>query len=171
MTRMLAASAASALLLICASCTHHAAASSGPPNMQGLASTAHYNLELDLSGRQVMYSMAQVKKLKPTSGEIMVGGKMVMMKHVPAGKSLYHMELHVRSKATGKPVEGAKVKISITSPSLKKPIAVPIAVMYGIKEGVSDWHYGNNIALAPGNYKVRVDANSERAIFDLAIPK
>lgn len=163
--------AAAALLLVCASCTHPANTASAPPVITGKATTQHYNMELDLSGPQKMYSMAQVKAEKLTAGEIMVGGKTMAMGALPAGKTLYHLELHVRSKATGKPVEGAKVAISIASPALKKPIMVPIAVMYGIKEGMDDWHYGNNVALAPGSYKVMVTANTDRAEFDLTVPK
>ena len=144
------------------------------------AQTAHYRLELDLGHSEEMYSKADAKRLEPSGGEIMVGGKMVGGMGAMHGKtmngaskpapSVHHLELHVRSKTTGKAVRNAKVSISLTGPSLKQPIHVPIAVMYGIAEGTSDWHYGNNVMLAPGKYKVLVSANGERARFDLTVP-
>jgi len=40
---------------------------------------------------------------------------------------------------------------------------VPIARMYGIKEGPSDTHYGNNGIMPPGNYTVEIAVKGEKA--------
>jgi len=139
------------------------------------AKTADYRLELDIGGEEMMYSKADAKRLKPNGGEIMVSGKMARgmasNDSMPNGKHLYHLELHVRSKQTDQPVRDAKVRISISGVSLKQPVTVPIAVMYGIVAGKNDWHYGNNVQLASGSYVVYVSANGETAKFDIKIPK
>jgi hypothetical protein len=85
-----------------------------------------------------------------------------------ADPAMRHVELHVRSKATGKAVRNAKVSITVTDPA-GQPITVPIAVMYGITEGQEDWHYGNNVRLAPGQYGVQVSADGKTAHFDVTI--
>jgi hypothetical protein len=87
---------------------------------------------------------------------------------IQADPAMRHLELHVRSKATGKAVRNAKVSIIVTD-SAGKQITVAIAAMYGISEGQEDWHYGNNVRLLPGQYSVQVSANQKTAHFDVAI--
>ena len=85
-----------------------------------------------------------------------------------ADPAMRHLELHVRSKATGKAVRNAKVSITVVN-STGQQVTVPIAVMYGISEGQEDWHYGNNVHLPPGAYGVQVSANLKTAHFDITI--
>ena len=84
--------------------------------------------------------------------------------------SQYHIELHVISNTTGKAVHGAKVTIAVSSSAIRKPVVVPIAVMYGVAQGEADWHYGNSVQLVPGQYVVLVSANGEQAKFDVTVP-
>jgi len=44
-------------------------------------------------------------------------------------------------------------------------------MMYGVKEGQADWHYGNNVSMPPGTYTVKVVVNGEQALFHVTIPK
>lgn len=151
--------------------------------IQATAETANYRLELDIGGSEMMYSKADAQRLKPTSGEVMVSGKMTGSMPAMEGMSStassgsmaaanvqHHLELHVLSKATGKAVQGAKVTITVAGATAKKPIVVPIAVMYGIAQGEADWHYGNNIQLAAGHYVVEVTANGEATKFNITVP-
>jgi hypothetical protein len=155
--------------------------------VQATAETATYRLELDIGDPEQMYGKADVARLKPTSGEIMVSGQMAggmpgmspsPSMHgmpgmssdggMPADPAMRHLELHVRSKSTGKAVRNAKVSITVTD-SAGQQIIVPIAVMYGIAEGQEDWHYGNNVRLPAGQYGVQVSANQKTAHFDVTI--
>ena len=125
-----------------------------------------------------MYGKADVARSKPTSGEIMVSGQMAGGMQgmpgmssdggMPADPAMRHLELHVRSKSTGKAVRNAKVSITVTD-SAGQQIIVPVAVMYGIAEGQEDWHYGNNVRLPAGQYGVQVSANKKTAHFDVTI--
>jgi hypothetical protein len=176
--------------------------------VQATAESGSYRLELDIGDPEQMYSKADMARLKPTSGEIMVSGQMAGgaagvqgvsgtppsgggmqgmpgmsssgggMQGMPnmssssagiqADPAMRHLELHVRSKATGKAVRNAKVSITVID-SAGQQITIPIAVMYGISEGQEDWHYGNNVHLPPGPYGVQVSANQKTAHFDVTI--
>jgi len=135
--------------------------------------TQHYRLELDIGANEKMYSKAEADKTKPPSGEIMVSGAMAgmpMNQAMPDGIAPRHLEVHVVSKASGKTVRDAQVSISITDAAGTQITVVPIAAMYGIQEGPEDWHYGNNVMIAPGEYRVLVTANGEQASFEVTLP-
>ena len=102
----------------------------------------------------------------------MVGGKMSM---AMGGTSMdmgdtRHLEVHVYALDSGKVVTEAHVAIAVTDRSSKKVDEVAIAKMYGIKEGIPDTHYGNNVSLPPGTYSIVVTVNGEKAAFAGAIP-
>ena len=67
-------------------------------------------------------------------------------------------------------VTNAKVKIVVTDLATKKAQQIATAKMYGIKEGPSDTHYGNNVDLPAGSYSVEITVNGEKADFTVAIP-
>jgi hypothetical protein len=160
--------------------------------VQATTETGNYRLELDIGDPEQMYSKADAARQKSTSGEIMISGQMAGgMKGMPgmspsgagmqgmpgmapsgggtqADPAMRHLELHVRSKSTGKAVRNAKVSITVTDPAGQQ-ITVPIAVMYGIAEGQEDWHYGNNVRLPPGQYGIQVSADGKTAHFDVTI--
>ncbi|HLJ59392.1 MAG TPA: hypothetical protein VKZ50_06655 [bacterium] len=139
--------------------------------------TMHYRLTLQIGPMETMYSKADAAKMHPTAGEIMVGGAMVMPGDAMAGQTspmatdTRHLEVHVTSLATGKVVTDAMCQITVTNEATKTSQTVPIAVMYGVKEGPADWHYGNNVSMASGTYTVKVVVNGEQALFHVTIPK
>jgi hypothetical protein len=103
----------------------------------------------------------------------MVSGAMAdmpMNQAMPDGIASRHLEVHVMSKASGKAVRDAQVSISITDAAGTQITMVPVAAMYGIQEGLEDWHYGNNVMIAPGEYRVLVTANGEQASFEVTLP-
>ena len=139
--------------------------------------TAHYRLMLQVGPMEAMYSKTDAAKIHPTAGEIMVGGAMAMSGGAMTGQTgamatdTRHLEVHVTSLATGKVVTDATCQIIVTNEATKTSRAVPIAMMYGVKEGQADWHYGNNVSMPPGTYTVKVVVNGEQALFHVTIPK
>jgi len=133
------------------------------------AQTAHYRLVLQVGPMEKMYSKAEVAKMHPTSGEVMAGGAMSMAESM--AMDMRHLEVQVISRATGKVVTNAKVSITVTNTATKKSTELPVATMYGVKEGPSDWHYGNNLSMSPGSYTVLVALNGEHRVFVVTIPK
>jgi hypothetical protein len=150
--------------------------------VQATAETGDYRLEPHIGDREQMYSETDAERLKPISGEIMVSGQtaggigdMEGMSGMSPGGSMQtdpamrHLELHVRSKATGRAVRDVNVGVIIADAAGSQQMVVPIAAIYGISEGQDDWHYGNNIRLLPGHYVVLISANREAARFDVTI--
>lgn len=132
-----------------------------------------YKLMLQIGPLEKMYTEAQVKKLHPMSGEVMVSGTMAMsgmgMNGMKGAAVNHHLELHVYNRTTGKTLTKVMVALTITTPAGKLIQKVPIVVMYGIKEGVNDWHYGNNVALKHGHYHVLAQVDQTKATFDLML--
>lgn len=139
--------------------------------------TAHFRLTLQIGPTETMYSEADAKAKHPTSGEVMLSGKMAggmasmdqAMAGMTAMPGVRHVELHAYSLKTGKAVTDASVAIVLIGAG-KKRHTVPIARMYGVTEGLDDLHYGNNVMLSPGAYAVDVTVNGETAHFSITVP-
>jgi len=141
------------------------------------AQTAHYRLALQIGPTEMMYMPNEVSAKHPSDGEVMVGGVMSTNMNMSMGMSMgmdkpntRHLEVHVYPLGKDAAVTNAKVKILVTDLAAKKTQQIAVAKMYGIKEGPSDTHYGNNVELAAGNYRVEVTVNGEKADFTVAIP-
>ena len=138
------------------------------------ASTAHYRLELQIGPTEKMFTPAEAAAQHPTTGEVMLGdvsivGMPMAMMSMASGE-IRHLEVHVISLDKGQIVTDAKVAIAVTGADSKKVEDVSVAKMYGVKEGPSDTHYGNNVSLHPGNYTVEITVNGEKAEFAVVIP-
>ena len=119
-----------------------------------------------------MYTPAQVKAKHPKSGEVMVSGQMMGM-HVSMS-SQRHLEIHICSRSSGKVVTGAHPLITFEDQTAKsmKMTMVPVAAMYGIKQGPSDYHYGNNVTVTAGHsYEDTVKLNGQTARFKTKVAK
>jgi hypothetical protein len=139
--------------------------------------TAHYRLELQIGPTEMMYMPNEVAAKHPSDGEVMVGGVMGGRMNMSMGMSMgmqmpnvRHLEVHVYPVDKDTAVTNAKVKILVTDLATKKAEQIAVAKMYGIKEGTSDTHYGNNVDLPAGNYGVEITVNGEKADFTVAIP-
>jgi hypothetical protein len=132
------------------------------------ATAGAYKLVLTIGPMEQMLTPSQAKEMHARSGEVMVGGSMEMG-GMGAAMPNHHLEVHVYSRSTGKTLSNAMVAISIATPAGKVLLHVPVAMMYGIKEGMADFHYGNNVALKPGHYHVLVQVDKTSAVFDVTL--
>jgi len=74
------------------------------------AQTAHYRLMLQIGPEEKMYSKAEVARLHPTSGEVMVSGAMGgMSMHGGMAMDMRHLEVHVYDRASGKVMTSAQL--------------------------------------------------------------
>jgi hypothetical protein len=131
------------------------------------ASTGSYKLTVSVGPLEPMYTQAQVKASHPKEGEVMVGSGGTGM---AMGKTNRHLEVHVKSRATGKAVTNVKPSITLADTSAMSGMAmsdkVDVVAMEGIGEGAADLHYGNNVKLTAGHmYKVVVTVKGEKASF------
>jgi hypothetical protein len=144
-----------------------AIAASGSCSSKLVATQGPYVFALELGPMETMYTPAQVKAKHPTSGEIMLAGKMVggMAGMDMSSGGQRHLEVHICTSG-GTVVTGAHPTITVNG------AIVPTAVMEGIGEGVADYHYGNNVNLKPGQkVDVVVRLNGHTASFHTTVPR
>ncbi len=139
--------------------------SAGACSSGTLASTATYRFALDIGPQEDMYLASEVKARHLKTGEIMLGGEMAMIGTPPAGTRVYHLEVHICNKA-GAVLTKLKPTIRVDQAML------PAATMVGIGSPMSDYHYGNDIALKPAaKITVKVTVKGQLAIFHTTVPK
>ena len=130
------------------------------------ATTADYKIELGIGPTANMLMMCQVTS-STTSGEVMVASQMSPMSMTG---NTYHLELHVYDINTGaaEVVPINSVGITVTNSS-GTTTTIPVAEMFDIGQGPTDFHYGNNVQLTAGTYTVDSNIGSENASFNVTI--
>jgi hypothetical protein len=130
------------------------------------ATTADYRIELGIGPTADMLMMCQVTS-STTSGEVMVASQMSPMSMTG---NTYHLELHVYNIKTGaaEVVPINSVGITVTNSS-GTTTTIPVAEMFDIGQGPTDFHYGNNVQLTAGTYTVDSNIGSENASFNVTI--
>jgi hypothetical protein len=94
----------------------------------------------------------------------MMAGSMSAIK----GETVLHLEVHIKSRATGAGVTNVTPQISLEDTSAKAMMSekLEVVAMEGVGQGKSDLHYGNNVSLKLGDvYKVSVVVHGEKASF------
>ncbi len=135
------------------------------------ALTASYRFTLKVGMPEQMYTPAQVRKLHPKHGEVMLRGQMSGMSGMSMGGSMRHVEVQICARKGSVVVTTANPTITYTDASLKGMVMkMPVAVMEGVGEGVADLHYGNNVMLKPGHrYTIKVTLKGETATFHATV--
>ena len=143
--------------------------------MTWTATTASYRVQLHIGMPEKMYTPAEVKKLHPKSGEVMLGGMMGMNSGMSkGGTSMRHLEAQICSKQTGAVIANAKPTITLVDDSTGSMMStkLPVAMMQGIGDGLEDFHYGNNVTMPSGRkVTVKVALNGQTAVFRAQLPK
>ena len=139
--------------------------SAGPCSSGNVVSTRSYTLALVLGYQEEMYLPSEVKARHIKTGEIMLGGEMSMLGTPPAGTRIYTVAVHICTRS-GAVVTKLKPTIVVSGTN------VPAAVMVGVGKPITDYHYGNDIALKPGaRVSVKVTVKGQLAIFHATVPK
>jgi hypothetical protein len=134
------------------------------------AVTASYKLKLSVGPSEAMYTAAEARATRPRTGEVMMGDGMSTGGHAMSmeGGITRHLEVHVVLRSNGKVVTNVVPRITLTDTSSKAmtPVALDVMAMGGIGGGISDFHYGNNVALTINHvYGVLVTVKGERSHF------
>jgi hypothetical protein len=141
-------------------------------------STRSYNLTLEVGPLQPMYTQAQASAQRPKAGEVMFTGQMVMppgmagmesMAGMTAPPGWHHLEVHVFDRTSGYPVRGLAPVITVINVGSGQALTVPIVTMQGLNEGARDFHYGNNVELPAGRYRVTATAGGQTGAFDITV--
>jgi len=130
-----------------------------------------YRLTLMIGPREAMYTQAQARRSHPTTGEIMLRGTMMGGMGMGMDMLNHHLEVHVLDHRTMRPASNPVVSITYqaTSPMMMRPVQVPIAVMVGLNMDMSDIHYGNNVSMPGGAYRVSVHVNQASATYTVRL--
>lgn len=139
------------------------------------ATTAHYRFVLRVGMGELMYTPAQVRKMHPKSGEVMLRGHMNGMSGMPGmsmGASTRHLEVQICTRPSNTVMTAANPTITMKDlSSMGMAMKVPVAVMEGVGAGTADLHYGNNLTMKPGHrYTVTVTVKGETATFRVKTP-
>jgi hypothetical protein len=146
--------------------------SAGPCASGNVATTASYRMALAIGHQEEMYLPSEVKARHIKTGEIMLGGEMTMVAKTP-GTKVFHVEVHICTKSTGAVVTKLKPLIVVSGPGIEMAsMKVPSAIMVGVGERISDYHYGNDVALKPGSrITVKVTVKGQLAVFHATVPR
>ena len=84
----------------------------------------------------------------------------------------HHLVVHVYDAVSHKPVADATVTMSFTPLDASGKAAgaatpVPVVVMEASGKGAASTHYGNNVTMPPGRYRVDVTVNGAKTVFRL----
>jgi hypothetical protein len=149
-------------------------AKTGPCATGQLVKSGSYVFALDLGSVETMYTPAEVKAKHPKSGEVMLSGSMTggMAGMTMSSSGERHLEVHICTSGGAVYTKGHPT-ITIDDSTSKNPMMmVPVATMEGIGEGISDFHYGNNVELTTGHHiTVTVTLNGRSAVFHTTVPK
>lgn len=82
----------------------------------------------------------------------------------------HHLVVHIFDAASGKVLTDATVAISFTpvdttGRATAAATQVPVVVMEASGKGAASTHYGNNVTMPPGSYRVDVTANGTKTSF------
>ena len=129
-----------------------------------------YRVELHLLPAEPFFSKEDVATKHPKEGMEIEGGATPVMLDA-ASHPNHHLVVHIFDTKTGQAITDATVTMSFTSLDRKgkyvgAPIEVPVVVMQAIGQGPSSTHYGNNVTMPAGRYKVTVTVNGMTAVFD-----
>jgi hypothetical protein len=131
-------------------------------------STAHYRITLDIGPVPTMLRPDQIADA--TAGEVPVSIPGMPMRKMPMtdqGRPVNrHIEVAVYDNATGAGLRGVMPRITITDRKTGRVRELQaVTAMYDVTEGQGDLHFGENVHLANGAYRVTVSVGGERAVF------
>ncbi|HTT76613.1 MAG TPA: hypothetical protein VMF50_11635 [Candidatus Binataceae bacterium] len=140
-----------------------------------------YRLKLELLPPEQFYTAKQVSTDEAKAGGMLILGGAEPVQPDASSHPDHHLIVHVYDKATHQPLQDAKVQLTLQrlnseGQPIGKAEAVPVVKMQAIasKDGkdagiVRSTHYGNNVTLAPGDYRIVADANGHKATFTIDV--
>jgi hypothetical protein len=112
-----------------------------------------YKITLVLLPAEPFLTRTQYERNHPATGMVVVGGATPLQPTSPMHPN-HHLVAHVY-RADGTAVLGAPVTMVVEGPG-HTPMRIPIVEMEAAGKGPQSTHYGNNVRLADGTYRVTV---------------
>jgi hypothetical protein len=106
------------------------------------------------------------------SGMVAVGGASPVDPTAPSHPN-HHLIIHVYDRTSGRVLRGGYVTMSFTRMNGSMsgaPVIVPVVEMEAAGKGPQSTHYGNNVFMRAGSYRVAVSINgSAHAVFTVEV--
>jgi hypothetical protein len=130
-----------------------------------------YRVELHVLPAEPFYTADEVAAKHVTTGMVIQGGAVPVKPDADAHPN-HHLVVHVFDRKTGQAITDAKVGLSFEPVSHgNKPagasVEVPVVIMQAIGLGPKSTHYGNNVVMPAGSYRVTATVNDEKAVFQV----
>ena len=127
-----------------------------------------YRIELHVLPAEPFYTADEVAAKHPTMGMVIQGGAAPVKPDADMHPN-HHLVVHVFDRKTGQAITDAKVSLSFEPLGRgNKPagasVEVPVVNMQAIGQGPKSTHYGNNVVMPPGPYRVTATVNGENPI-------
>jgi hypothetical protein len=141
-----------------------------------------YRIQLEVLPPEPFYSAKQVAAGESKMGMLILGGAEPVQPNAPSHPD-HHLVVHVFQKTTNKALTNANVHLTIqpldnkgqpTGQAMKVPVVrMQMTGMSGMggMGAAQTTHYGNNVSLPPGDYRVEAIANGYPASFEIKISK
>jgi hypothetical protein len=135
-----------------------------------------YRIELEVLPPEPFYSAKQVAAGETKMGMLVLGGAEPVQPGAPSHPN-HHLVVHVFQKTTNKALTNAHVQLTVqpldskgqpTGQAMKVPVVrMQMTGMSGMggMGAAQTTHYGNNISLPPGDYRVAATANGHAVNF------
>jgi len=131
-----------------------------------------YRIELHVLPAEPFYTADEVAAKHPTMGMLIEGGAAPVKPDADTHPN-HHLVVHVFDRKTSQAVTDANVSLSFEPLGRgNKPagalVDVPVVNMQAIGQGPKSTHYGNNVVMPPGSYRITATVNGEKAVFRAA---
>jgi len=130
-------------------------------------------IELHVMKAEPFYTKEDVAAKNIKSGMLIMGGaKPLGLEDTP--RPTHHLIIHVFDAKSGKAITNADVSMSFQSLNAKgKPsgsmVDVPVVIMEAVGRGPQSTHYGNNVSMADGPYRVFLTVNGKKVDFKITV--
>jgi hypothetical protein len=131
-----------------------------------------YRIELHVLPVEPFYTADEVAAKHPTIGMVIQGGAAPVKPEADMHPN-HHLIVHVFDRKTGQAITDAKVSLNFEplgrgNKPAGAPVEVPVVNMQAIGQGPKSTHYGNNVVMPPGSYRVTAAVNDQKAVFQVA---
>ena len=131
-----------------------------------------YRIELHVLPAEPFYTADEVAAKHPTMGMVIQGGAAPVKPDADMHPN-NHLVVHVFDRKTGQAITDAEVGLSFEALGRgNKPAGtsaeVPVVIMQAIGMGPKSTHYGNNVVMPPGSYRVTAMVNDQKTVFQVA---
>jgi len=145
-------------------------------DIKATRSAGDYRIELNVLNAEPFAGagMAMGGSMSGHAGMMVVKGGAAPVEAGAASHPNHHLVVHVYDRASGKAATNADVTIAYVpldkdGRAAGPQMAVPVVVMEAMGKGPGSTHYGNNVTMSPGAYRVDVTVNGAKASFSIKL--